>query len=242
MIDASSFTTAFLLGVFGAGHCLGMCGGLMGALALSTPSGSSSSIYLALFNLGRIISYALAGLLLGSLGWAIQSLGLGIGLRTVAGLLLVAMGLYLANWWRGLTYLEKAGGRLWQKIKPLTQKFMPLKSFKHAFVLGGLWGWLPCGLVYSSLTWAAASGSAWNAATLMMAFGLGTLPVMIASGLFAQQLHRLLNSHGVRQLLGISVILFGCWTIPGPHQAWLMSITQSLLPNNDTPITHHMSH
>ncbi|MGI0116841.1 sulfite exporter TauE/SafE family protein [Zooshikella sp. RANM57] len=242
MIDFSSYGTAFLLGLLGAGHCLGMCGGLMGALTLSTPSGSLSSFYLVLFNLGRIISYTLAGLLLGSFGWAIQSLGLGAGLRTLAGLLLIAMGLYLANWWRGLTYLEKAGGHLWHYVRPLTQKFMPIKSFKHALILGGLWGWLPCGLVYSSLTWAAATGNTWKAATLMATFGLGTLPIMIASGLFAQQLHRLLNNRGIRQLLGISVILFGCWTIPGPHQAWLMSMTQSLLPNTNTPVTHHMSH
>ena len=216
--------SALILGVLGGGHCLGMCGGLMGALTLAIPPEQRArrlQLLLA-YNLGRICSYALAGLLLGLAGWALASSPAALALRVVAGLLMIVMGLYLAGWWSGLTRIEALGRGLWRFIQPLTRRFMPVTSLPRALVLGGLWGWLPCGLVYSTLLWAASQGNALHSAALMFTFGLGTLPVLIATGLAAERLTALLRRQGIRMAGGVLVILFGLWTLPGPHQHWLM--------------------
>lgn len=221
---APLLVSALILGLLGGGHCLGMCGGLMGALTLAIPPnqrGRRLQLLLA-YNLGRILSYSLAGLLLGLAGWAIAGSKAEVVMRTVAALLLIAMGLYLAGWWSGLTRIEALGRGLWRHIQPLTRRFMPVTSIPKAVVLGGLWGWLPCGLVYSTLLWASSQGSAVDSALLMLAFGLGTWPVLLATGLAAERITALLRKRGVRMAGGLLVILFGIWTLPGPHQHWLM--------------------
>ena len=216
--------SAVVLGLLGGGHCLGMCGGLMGALTMAIPveqRGRRLQLLLA-YNLGRILSYGCAGLLLGLGGWALANSPAAMALRIVAGLLLICMGLYLGGWWSGLTRIEALGRGLWRHIQPLASRLLPVTSLPRALLLGALWGWLPCGLVYSTLLWAASQGSALDSALLMLAFGLGTLPVLIASGLAAQRLNQLLRQRSVRMAGGLLVIVFGLWTLPGPHQAWLM--------------------
>ncbi|HLD68487.1 MAG TPA: sulfite exporter TauE/SafE family protein [Pseudomonas sp.] len=221
---APQLVSALILGLLGGGHCLGMCGGLMGALTLAIPAEQRSRRLRLLlsYNLGRILSYASAGLLLGLGGWALASSPAAMVLRVIAALLLIAMGLYLAGWWSGLTRIEALGRGLWSLIQPLTRRFMPVDSLPRALVLGALWGWLPCGLVYSTLLWAASQGDALDSALLMLAFGLGTWPVLLATGLAAERLTAVLRKRGVRMAGGLLVMLFGLWTLPGPHQHWLM--------------------
>ena len=216
--------SALILGLLGGGHCLGMCGGLMGALTLAIPPeqrGKRLRLLLA-YNLGRILSYGAAGLLLGLAGWAVAGSSAEVVMRSLAALLLIAMGLYLAGWWSGLTRIEALGRGIWRHIQPLTRRFMPVSSIPKAVVLGALWGWLPCGLVYSTLLWASSQGNAVDSALLMLAFGLGTWPVLLATGLAAERITALLRRQGVRVAGGLLVILFGIWTLPGPHQHWLM--------------------
>ncbi|HEN8713027.1 TPA: sulfite exporter TauE/SafE family protein [Pseudomonas putida] len=216
--------SALVLGLLGGGHCLGMCGGLMGALTLAIPPeqrGRRLRLLLA-YNLGRVLSYACAGLLLGLAGWAVASSPAALALRVVAALLLIAMGLYLAGWWSGLTRIEALGRGLWRHIQPVATRLLPVSSLPRALLLGALWGWLPCGLVYSTLLWAASQGNAGYSATLMLAFGLGTWPVLLATGLAAERVNSLLRRRSVRMAGGLLVILFGLWTLPGPHQHWLM--------------------
>ncbi|WP_416467694.1 sulfite exporter TauE/SafE family protein [Pseudomonas sp. LFS044] len=216
--------SALVLGLLGGGHCLGMCGGLMGALTLAIPPeqrGRRARLLLA-YNLGRILSYTCAGLLLGLAGWAVASSPAALALRVVAALLLIAMGLYLAGWWSGLTRIEALGRGLWRHIQPMASRLLPVSSLPRALLLGALWGWLPCGLVYSTLLWAASQGNAGYSAALMLAFGLGTWPVLLATGLAAEQVNSLLRRRSVRMAGGLLVILFGVWTLPGPHQHWLM--------------------
>jgi len=216
--------SALVLGLLGGGHCLGMCGGLMGALTLAIPPeqrGRRARLLLA-YNLGRILSYACAGLLLGLAGWAVASSPAAMALRVVAALLLIAMGLYLAGWWSGLTRIEALGKGLWRHIQPVASRLLPVSSLPRALLLGALWGWLPCGLVYSTLLWAASQGNAGYSAALMLAFGLGTWPVLLATGLAAERVNNLLRRRSVRMAGGLLVILFGVWTLPGPHQHWLM--------------------
>jgi sulfite exporter TauE/SafE len=216
--------SAVILGLLGGGHCLGMCGGLMGALTLAIPKEQRSRRFrlLLAYNVGRIFSYACAGLLIGLAGWAVANSPGAMFMRVIAALLLVAMGLYLAGWWSGLTRIESLGRGIWRHIQPLASKLLPVSSVPRALLLGGLWGWLPCGLVYSTLLWSASQGNALYSALLMLAFGLGTWPVLLATGLAAERTTALLRRRGIRVAGGVLVILFGLWTMPGPHQHWLM--------------------
>lgn len=216
--------SAFVLGLLGGGHCLGMCGGLMGALTMAIPAEQRSKRLrlLVAYNLGRVLSYATAGLLVGLAGWAVAQSPAAMALRVVAALLLIAMGLYLAGWWSGLTRIEAMGRGLWRHLQPIASRLMPVRNLPQALFLGALWGWLPCGLVYSTLLWAASQGDAFDSALLMLAFGIGTWPVLLATGLAAERITAMLRKQGVRMFGGIMVILFGLWTLPGPHQHWLM--------------------
>lgn len=216
--------SALVLGLLGGGHCLGMCGGLMAALTMAIPAEQRSRRLqlLIAYNLGRILSYAAAGLLIGLAGWAVANSPGAMALRVAAALLLICMGLYLAGWWSGLTRIEALGRGLWRHIQPLASRLMPVASVPKALLLGALWGWLPCGLVYSTLLWSASQGDALDSALLMLAFGIGTWPVLLATGLAAERLTALLRKRGVRMAGGVMVILFGLWTLPGPHQHWLM--------------------
>ncbi|HWV15806.1 MAG TPA: sulfite exporter TauE/SafE family protein [Cellvibrio sp.] len=206
----------FIMGLVSSAHCIGMCGGIMGALTMAIPaeaSGKRWGILLA-YNLGRIVSYSVMGFLVGLFAQQLIDLGGASLLRILAGVLLIAMGLYLADWWRGLVYLEKIGRYLWVYVQPLGKPLVPVNSFSKALLLGALWGWLPCGLVYSALALAMtqtpglASGS-------MLAFGLGTLPAVLAAGIAAQQLTRLLQQRGVRAGLALLIIIYGLWTVYG---------------------------
>jgi sulfite exporter TauE/SafE len=176
------------------------------------------------YNLGRILSYATAGLLIGLAGWAVANSPAAMFMRVLAGLLLIAMGLYLAGWWSGLTRIESLGRGLWRHIQPVANRLLPVSSLPRALLLGALWGWLPCGLVYSTLLWAASQGNALDSALLMLAFGLGTWPVLLATGLAAERVTALLRKRSVRMAGGLLVMLFGIWTLPGPHQHWLMGL------------------
>lgn len=237
------FLTALVLGLLGGGHCIGMCGGLMGALTLAIPAeqrhGWRLWRVLLGYNFGRIASYTLAGALAGSLGWLIQDLGLGQGLRVLAGLLMIAMGLYLASWWSGLTRIEALGRGLWKHLEPHARKLLPVSRLPQAVLLGSLWGWLPCGLVYSTLVWASSQGDAAVSAGLMATFGLGTLPTLLATGLFANRMMAILKKRAVRITAGLLIILFGIWTIPGPHTAWLMGGHHHAEPHHTAPHSGH---
>ncbi|WP_345956281.1 sulfite exporter TauE/SafE family protein [Pseudomonas fulva] len=216
--------SALVLGLLGGGHCMGMCGGLMGALTLAIPPAQRGCRLrlLVAYNVGRVLSYTAAGLMLGMAGWAVANSPAVLVLRIMAALLLIAMGLYLAGWWSGLTRIEAMGRGLWRHIQPVASRLLPVSSLPRALLLGALWGWLPCGLVYSTLLWAASQGNALHSAALMAAFGLGTWPVLLATGLAAERVNRLLRQRSVRVAGGMLVVLFGVWTLPGPHQHWLM--------------------
>jgi len=206
----SGFLALFIVGLLGGGHCAGMCGGIVGALSLQGPQGAASiPIHLA-YNLGRIASYVVAGLCAGLLGQAIGGLGgFQTGLYLFASLMLVAMGLYLLGITQFLAPLERGGQSLWQRIQPLTRRFLPVRGPAQALPLGLLWGWLPCGLVYSALTTALAAGSAGKGALLMLAFGLGTLPNLLLAGLLLARFRRFAQARATRVVSGLLVLGYG---------------------------------
>lgn len=205
---------ALLIGLFGSGHCLAMCGGIACSPAFASP-GSSNLRSLLLFNGGRLLGYGLIGV---TLGLATQWIGTYTqamtGLRTVAGLLLIAMGLAIGQWWQGVSRIEKLGEPIWKRIAPTAQRLARTPHPLAPIGLGILWGWLPCGLVYSALTWSLSSADARFAGLLMISFGLGTLPSMLSAGMFARHLRRWISHRGVRRVFGVLLIAMGIWTLP----------------------------
>jgi sulfite exporter TauE/SafE len=122
---------------------------------------------------------------------------------------MIILALYIGQWWQGLIYIEKLGQYLWRYLSPLSKKLLPLTSVYHALPLGFLWGWLPCGLVYSTLTWAAVSGSAVSGAGIMLAFGLGTLPSMLLVGASASYANKFKQSRTFRQVGALLFLAYG---------------------------------
>ncbi len=230
----SALGAALLLGLAGAGHCLGMCGGI--AVALRSAQGSHRFMPVS-YHLGRIVSYALLGGLLGSAAGAIQLAPWTVTLRFLAGFLLVAMGLHTLGLWFGIRHLEQVGSRVWRYIAPTAQSLMPPKRLPQAFMLGGLWGFMPCGLIYSALTWSAAEGAgAIDSGLLMLAFGIGTLPAMLGATLLGQRVTSFLQQPWVRKGLGIGLVLAGVWSL------WLTSNHLGhLLGNHHQPPMQHSS-
>ncbi len=215
-MDFGLLLAAFAVGILGGVHCLGMCGGIVGAISIGeVGTGKPGWPRLLAYNLGRMSSYVIAGALAGLLGAMLLG-GLPLGqrlLEAVAALFLVLLGLYLAGWWPVLAHLERLGGPVWRRIEPLGRRFLPVRNTGQAFVVGGLWGWLPCGLVYSVLIWTLSTGSALDGAMLMAAFALGTLPNLMLMGLFAAQLARFVRHRRVRQGAGALLILYGLWRL-----------------------------
>lgn len=223
-LSLAALLSGLMLGFFGSAHCLGMCGGISASLGLAIPVGPNfrrrQFSLIATYNLGRISSYALLGALIALPGSALESTHdhAGTLLRTGAGLLMIALGLSVGQWWQGVRHLERIGTPLWARLAPLTRKLMPVTTAKRALLLGLAWGWLPCGLVYSTLGWAALQGSAVGGALVMAAFGLGTAPAMFATGMAARRVERWRHLSGFRHIAGGLIVLFGLWTVPAVRQ------------------------
>ena len=211
-MSESSYLALFLVGLLGGTHCIGMCGGIVGALSMG--AGSRPSLHLA-YNAGRIASYTAAGAVAGALGGASLALSGQLPVRIVlfmlANLMLVALGLYLMGATRALAFTERFGQKLWRHLQPLSKRFLPARTVAQAFPLGLVWGWLPCGLVYSALVTALTSGSALRGAGMMLAFGAGTLPNLLLAGLLAVRLNEYVAKPVVRFTAGLLVLAFGLW-------------------------------
>jgi sulfite exporter TauE/SafE len=209
-VNEPALLTAFALGLAGSGHCLGMCGGIAAALNL----GGHRSLPVTLsYHSGRIISYTLLGALLGLIAGSIDLVAWTIALRYLAGVLLIGMGLSVANWWQGIKILERAGGKLWHPVQQFSSRFLPIRNPIQGLALGLCWGLMPCGLIYSALAWSATSQSALGAASLMFFFGLGTLPAMLAVSLGADKLQNVLRRRGLKLFIAATLIISGVWTI-----------------------------
>lgn len=215
----TGYLAVFLIGLLGGTHCVGMCGGIVSALTVQTiplPGQKRRDwpLHLA-YNLGRISSYTLAGAAMGAIGTVgmlfNDILPIQLGLYVAANLMLVALGLYLTGFTRALAGVEQLGQRLWRRIQPLTRRFLPARTVAQAFPLGLLWGFLPCGLVYSVLATALVTGAAERGAALMLAFGLGTLPNLMLAGLLLKRLRDVVRNQAVRTGSGLVVLAFGVY-------------------------------
>ncbi|MFV0446889.1 MAG: sulfite exporter TauE/SafE family protein [Vibrio sp.] len=212
---SADFIGAFIVGLLGTGHCVGMCGGLGSLLSIGNAA-SKHHFSIIFYNVGRILSYSLFGALAGGLATTLSQLSTLnhslVWLRILSAIMMIVLGLYVGRWWFGLLKLEKLGSGIWKFISPLGRKLLPIKKSWHALPFGIIWGWLPCGLVYSALTWAAVSGSTIDGALIMAAFGMGTLPAMLLVGLGATQIKQLQQSPIFRTIAAISIICYGIYT------------------------------
>lgn len=200
----------FMVGLLGGVHCVAMCGGIVGAFSM-TPSSRSAfpvavrtepsamqavafdgALRIVAYNVGRIGSYTLAGAIAGGVAGGARALAnvsiLQTGGYWLANLMLIALGLYLMDAWRGLTRLEAVGQIVWRHVQPLMRHLLPLDRPLKVLALGCLWGWLPCGMVYSVLLTAMLTRSALSGAMVMLVFGLGTLPTLLTMGLLGSPL------------------------------------------------------
>jgi sulfite exporter TauE/SafE len=211
------YFSAFIIGLLGSGHCIVMCGGISTMLttAISKDIGNKKYRIVFAYNLGRISSYSLIGALVAlTSSMAAKSIGFPVSiLKTIAGIFLILLGLYLGQWLMWLSHVEHIGKKLWRYISPNTKKFIPIKNTRSAYALGALWGWLPCGLVYSTLTWALASADVIKGALIMFFFGLGTLPALLSVSLGTISVKSILSNALFRTLAAILVILYGIYTI-----------------------------
>jgi sulfite exporter TauE/SafE len=210
-----SLLAVLIVGFLGGVHCLGMCGSIVGMFTTQLPQHRARWPFHLAYSMGRISSYAVAGALVGAVGQAgfllrdqvpIQHL-----LFALSSVMLIVLGLYLAGLWSAVLRIEQVGRGLWQRIQPYTKHLLPITSVPRALALGGLWGWLPCGLVYSVLVTALASGSATHGAFIMAAFGLGTLPNLLAIGMFWERLRHHIQAPRVRLAAGMLVMLLGVY-------------------------------
>ncbi len=218
-MNPTFIVSAFFLGLLGSTHCVAMCGGIVTLLSSSNVvslgrARKAPSMTLALaYNGGRLVSYAFAGALAGAFGLLANRVellsGVQIGLRFVAGVMMVAVGLYLAGVWRKLGVVERLGAPLWSRIEPVAKRLLPVRGHPSAFALGALWGFLPCGLVYAALGAALGTGSARDGALTMTAFFMGTLPSMLAVSAFTHRLSSLVRRPWIRRVAGIGIVLFG---------------------------------
>lgn len=220
-MSAVALVTVFVAGLLGSTHCLAMCGGLATALAAAPGPGARSWRPL-LYQLGRVSSYLAAGAIAGALGVAAGSAltlpRLGVVLRLATAAVVVSIGLNLAlrgvvgaRW---LRFPEQFGARLWRQFAPRVQRCLPRQPALRALSLGALWGFMPCGLVYSALLAAAAAGSATRGAALLGAFGLGTLPSMLGVAHLGAGLRP--GNGSLVHLVGALIVACGLWTAAVP--------------------------
>jgi sulfite exporter TauE/SafE len=226
----AALATALLAGLLGSAHCFGMCGGISGLFALeSGVRGLRRQLPMALtYNAGRLASYAILGFAVAALGSRFVGLSPAAAgpVRLVAGAVIILIGLQIAFSFRALDILERVGGIAWSRISPVAGRLLPVTSLPRALGLGLLWGLLPCGLVYSMLLVAATSLRAVDGALIMLAFGIGTTPAMLLTGLGAARLAQLMQDRRTRLGAGLLIVLLGILTLvmpvtallsPGPH-------------------------
>lgn len=212
--------TALAAGFVGSAHCLGMCAGISGLFAVHGTAASLRAEWprAVVYNGGRIVSYAVLGAIVGGFGGALAASipRLAGPLRFATGAVIVLVGLQVAFDLRWLRAIERMGGTLWQRLAPAARHFLPVNTAPRAFGLGLLWGWLPCGLVYSVLLIAATSGGAANGALTMAVFGAGTLPAMLATGLGAAKLATWTRQRSARLGFGLLIVALGLATLALP--------------------------
>ncbi len=231
-------TAAFVTGLLGSAHCFGMCAGISGLFAVNVEARSMQRQFprAIVYNGGRILSYAVLGVIVALVGkTAVGAIpDLAAPVRLVSGLLIILVGLQVAFGWRILAPLESAGARIWARIAPAARGLVPVQTMPQALGLGLIWGWLPCGLVYSVLLIAATTAEPLAGALVMIAFGFGTMPAMLATGVSASKLAGFMS--GKRLGAGLLIVILGMATVAMPVMKLTGSQDQGSHSGHDMPM------
>ncbi len=219
---SSPIFIAFFIGLFSSIHCVSMCGSIIGTLSLSLKpeiraTKSKMIAFIFSYNFGRIFSYMLAGLIIGLIE-SLLTLPLGEEhghryLEVISALIITGAGFYIAGWFPNFAYIEKTGSRFWKTIEPYGRKLIPVATLPQAFMFGMVWGWIPCGLVYTALALAATSGDITTSTLIMLAFGLGTLPAVASTGIVSTFISRINNLHSAKQIVGMLLVLVAIYSV-----------------------------
>ena len=215
----ATLLSALLMGLVGSTHCIGMCGGIVSTLNTDFSGRRPASPWLIQlgYNLGRISSYMLIGLLAGLFTSQLMNRlpdPHAVSMK-ISGVFFILLGIYISQLFNSLKWLEQAGAHLWKRIEPFGRQYLPASNPFNAWKLGLVWGWLPCGLVYSALALAITQTVAWKSALVMLAFGLGTLPTLLLIGHFAAELRAWLQQRWLRWTLGMLLVAYGLVQIFG---------------------------
>ncbi|HZX91596.1 MAG TPA: sulfite exporter TauE/SafE family protein [Rudaea sp.] len=220
-----TLTAAFLLGLFASGHCILMCGGISGALMLATQGGGHrhppAGLLLAM-QAGRVSSYMLAAALLAGAGASLVHFvdqdNVRVALRIISAATFTAIGVTLLGRARGIDL--GLGRAMWPRLAPIARKLIPARRLPQAFALGAIWGWMPCGFVYSVLLLAWLSMDPMRGALTMLLFGLGTMPALLASAYGTAGVMRVFGRAGARSTMGMALLVMAVLTLSGP---WLVA-------------------
>lgn len=219
---------ALAMGFLGSPHCMGMCGGIVTAFGISMKnlSPQKRGILIASYHTGRLLSYMGLGLIATLIGESVLAplmtdnalprivLGLAIVFAS-----LLMLGLPILN------RLEKVGLGLWNSLAPIRKKVLPMDSIPKALFAGLLWGLLPCGLVYGALVMAmsvAATGKPMMGVLFMLAFGLGTLPMLVLTGATLSWLQQKVKTFNLRRFSGAVMLVSGLFVMLSPTAMHLM--------------------
>lgn len=213
---------AFFIGLFSSIHCVSMCGSIIGTLSYSLKPDIRSQkskmvAFIFSYNFGRMFSYMLAGLIIGSIE-SLLTLPLGQehghqALRVISALIITGAGFYIAGWFPNFAYIEKTGSHFWKTIEPYGRKLIPVVSLPQAFMFGMVWGWIPCGLVYTALALAATSGDIVTSTFIMLAFGLGTLPAVAGTGIVSTFITRIIRISATKQVAGMLLVFIAILSV-----------------------------
>lgn len=211
-MDLAALTAAFVFGLAGSLHCVGMCGPLVLLLAQDQPSAAQLHLRQGLYYLGKTGAYALLGAVAGTLGAGLGSLFAGMqdALSIALGVVLIGMGIGLmrnTRWLEGGGALARLPG-----FRAALAFFVRRRSPASTLGLGFLNGFLPCGLVYAALALAVASGSAFGGALTMTAFGLATVPALFAVATLGSLLRPSRHAH-LNWVAGAVAVLAGAVTV-----------------------------
>ncbi|BCT93739.1 hypothetical protein LYSHEL_27660 [Lysobacter helvus] len=235
MTGLLTLSAALLLGLAASGHCLAMCGGITAALGMATAKdarGRTRPVLLVGYQVGRISSYMLAGVLVASaLGALVGLLDIEAVRRTLRVLTALVLLLTALVAFGGLREPGRViGGNVWRHLAPVGRKLLPVSSLPRAIAFGMVWGWMPCGLVYTVLLLATVQQDAASGAATMLVFGLGTVPAMLIAAFGAHRLARFAALPHARYIAGAMLLLAAILTCAAPWMEHAMPSLYAWLP------------
>ena len=224
MTGGLTLGAALLLGFAASGHCLAMCGGISAALGLATGTRADGRPRIALvvgYQAGRVLSYSIAGALVGGmLGFIVDWLDVDAvrqGLRALSAAALVAAALVAFGALRDPG--SRIGRLVWPRLAPLGRRLVPVTNFRRALGFGMVWGWMPCGFAYTVIVIAALEHDALRAAATMVAFGIGTAPAMIAVAVGARHAAGFAAGRTGKRVAGVVLVASAALTLFAPQIA-----------------------